>query len=352
MSQQTMSQLASLASRPDTAADTLAHYQALPVAHHQLEEATYESEALGVDAIVGWAASLDPSPDVIHIDMRSPTRNSYLGGRGWATTLWRELRHQLPTLKFLHLTPLPSSVDQLLNSMRNNPVGKPKDAHVQVHPTANLVHTPPHCDMVCLQDLAAGAPAGHSFFPFSWHLANPRWWDDLGIAPFHPTIPPQVHVPDVTHPTFYSTTSLQWYRGASCAPPFISSEPPLRTEPLPDPPHGVTGSPDPAPDRVGPSQPPLNFVDGNGYIVLRGLVEERDCEVGWNKVMKAWGSGDEKVIAKNFELLFNAARSEEQAKDPELPRRWQSKSALIGVGGGGASLQEVPPPPHRKCPWG
>ena len=280
MSQQTMSQLASLASRPDPAADTLAHYQALPVAHHQLEEATYESEALGVDDIVGWAASLDPSPDVIHIDMRSPTRNSYLGGRGWATTLWRELRHQLPTLKFLHLTPLPSSVDQLLNSMRNNPVGKPKDAHVQVYPTTNLVHTPPHCDMVCPHDLAAGAPADHSFFPFSWHLANPRWWDDLGVAPFHPTMPPQVHVPDVTHPTFYSTTSLQWYRGASCAHPFISSEPPLRTEPLPDPPHGVTGSPDPAPDRVGPSQPPLNFVDGNGYIVLRGLVEARDCEVG------------------------------------------------------------------------
>ena len=86
MSQQTMSQLASLSSRPDPAADTLAHYQALPVAHHQLEEATYESEALGADDIVGWAASLDPSPDVIHIDMRSPTRNSYLGGRGWATT--------------------------------------------------------------------------------------------------------------------------------------------------------------------------------------------------------------------------------------------------------------------------
>ena len=68
------------------------------------------------------------------------------------------------------------------------------------------------------------------------------------------------------------------------------------------------GSPDPTPDRVGPSQPPINFVDGNGYIVLRGLVEARDSEVGWNKVMKAWGSGDEKVVAKNFELLFNAAR--------------------------------------------
>ena len=82
MSQQTMSQLASLASRPDPAADTLAHYQALPVAHHQLEEAAYLSGALGVDDVVGWAASLDPSPKVIHIDMPSPTRNSCLGGGG------------------------------------------------------------------------------------------------------------------------------------------------------------------------------------------------------------------------------------------------------------------------------
>ena len=163
--------------------------------------------------------------------------------------------------------------------------------------------------MVCLQDLAAGAPADHSFFPFSWHLANPRWWDDLGVAPFHPTIPPQVHVPDVTHPTFYSTTSLQWYRGASCAPPFISSEPPLRTEPLPDPPHGVTGSPDPAPDRVGPSQPPLNFVDGNGYIVLRGLVEARDCEVGWKQGDEGVGQRRRKSRRKEFLSSFSTARA-------------------------------------------
>ena len=81
---------------------------------------------------MGWAASLDPSPEVIHIDMRSPTRNSYLGGGGWATTLWRELRRQLPSLKFLHLTPLLSSVDQLLNSMRTNPVGKPAGWYRQV----------------------------------------------------------------------------------------------------------------------------------------------------------------------------------------------------------------------------
>ena len=131
----------------------------------------------------------------------------------------------------------------------------------------------------------------------------------LGIVPFHPAIQPKVHIPNITHPTFYNTTPLQWYRGASCGPPFISSEPPLRTKPLPQPPHGVVGNPDPAPDRVGPSQLPLNFVNGNGYIVLRDLVEARDCEVGWGKVMTVCGSGDEKVAAKNFSVA--AQRREE-----------------------------------------
>ena len=99
------------------------------------------------------------------------------------------------------------------------------------------------------------------------------------------------------------------------------------------------GNPDPAPDRVGSSNPHLNFVDGNGYIVLRGLVEARDCEVGWNKVMKAWGSGDEKVVSKNFELLFNASRSEDEARDCELPRLWQS----LGSGVGGALFKKFHP---------
>ena len=231
-----MSPLASPQSRPDPAANTLAHYQALPLAHHQLEEATYQSGALGVDDVVGWAASLDPSPNVIHIDLCSPIRDSYFGEEARAKILWRELRRQLPSLKFLHLTPQPATLYQLLNSVRTNPVRKPTDAHVQVYPTTNLVYTSPHCDVVCLHDLAAGAPAYHSFFAFSWHFASPRWWENLGIAPFHPTIPQQVHIPDITHPTFYTTTSLQWYRGASMPPPpFISTEPPLCMEHLPTP---------------------------------------------------------------------------------------------------------------------
>ena len=254
MSQQTLLQLASLQSVPDLAADTLAEYQALPVAHHQLEEATYLAGTLVVDDVAGRAASLDRSPEVVHIDLRSPTRNSYLGGKAWSTTLSRELRSQLPSLKFLRLTPQPTTIDQLLNSMRTNPVGKPKGAHVQVYPTTNLVYTtPPHCDMVWLHDLAAGAPCDHSFFPFPWHLAGPRWWEDLGIALFHPTIPPQVHIPDITHPTFYSTSSLQWYRGASCASPSLHFErtPPSHRTPSRTPSWG-DGQPRPRPGQGRP----------------------------------------------------------------------------------------------------
>ena len=163
--------------------------------------------------------------------------------------------------------------------MRTNPAGKPKDAHVHVYPTTNLVYTPLHCDVVCLHDPAAGARPTTPFSPSPGTLPASGGWS-------------------------------------------------IWASPLSIPAHGVLGHLDPAPDRVGPSQLPLNFVDGNGYIVLRGLVEARDCEVGWNKVMEAWGSGDEKVAAKNCELLFNAGRSEDQARDLELPRRPQSKSSL------------------------
>ena len=93
--EQILSLLASLQSRPDAAADTLAHYQALPIAHHQMEEATYQPEALSVEDVVAWAASLNPSPEVIHLDPRSPSRNSYMGEKAWSTNLWRELLNQM-----------------------------------------------------------------------------------------------------------------------------------------------------------------------------------------------------------------------------------------------------------------
>ena len=132
------------------------------------------------------------------------------------------------------------------------------------------------------------------------------------MAPFHPTIQPKVHIPDITHPTFYTTTSLQWFRGSSCAPPFISSEPPSRTEPLADTPRGETGDPPTNPNRVRPSQPPSTLLMATATFCFGGCVEAKDCEVGWNKVMKAWGSSEEKLVGNKFELLFNAGLSEEQ----------------------------------------
>ena len=65
---QTPSQLASLQSKLDVAADTLARYEALPVTHHHMGEANYGCGALAVKEVVAQAASLDPAPEVIHID--------------------------------------------------------------------------------------------------------------------------------------------------------------------------------------------------------------------------------------------------------------------------------------------
>ena len=104
----------------------------------------------GCSGLGGMARTL---LEVIQIDLRSPSRNSYMGWKAWSTNLWRQLRFRVPSLRFLHLLPQPATMAQLLNAMRTNPVGWPK-AHVQVYP--NRVHTPPDCNMVCLQDLVAG----------------------------------------------------------------------------------------------------------------------------------------------------------------------------------------------------
>ena len=58
------------------------------------------------------------------------------------------------------------------------------------------------------------------------------------MSPFHPTIQPKAHIPDITHPIFYNTTSLQWFWGSSCPPPPTSFEvnPPSATNPFPTPP--------------------------------------------------------------------------------------------------------------------
>ena len=128
-------------------------------------------------------------------------------------------------------------------------------------------------------------------------------------------------------------------------PPFISSERPLRTEPLRDPPVWVTCDP-PHPNRVGPSHPPIDFVDENGYTVFLGVRKAKDCALGSRKVMTAWGTGDKRVVVKvkNLALLFNARLSGEQAKDPAFPLCCMSKGAL-GQGEGCPFFKKFCPPP-------
>ena len=81
---------------------------------------------------------------------------------------------------------------------------------------------PPHCDMVCQHDLAAGAPADHYFFPFSWHLSNPvvGW---LGHRPF-----PSHHPPTGAHARHHPPHVLQYNFFAMV--PWCLMRPPLHSE--------------------------------------------------------------------------------------------------------------------------
>ena len=70
---------------PDPAADTHAHFVALPRRPHRLEEATYTG-GLPVGDVVALANGLDPSRTLIHIDLRDPERAGALGKKGWPAT--------------------------------------------------------------------------------------------------------------------------------------------------------------------------------------------------------------------------------------------------------------------------
>ena len=58
--------------------------------------------------------------------------------------------------------------------------------------------------------------------------------------------------------------------------------------------------------------------------------------------MRAWVSGDEWVVGKSFERLFNAGLLEEKAKDPLLHWCWQS-NRLLGHGVVGPLLKKLHP---------
>ena len=61
------------------------------------------------------------------------------------------------------------------------------------------------------------------------------------------------------------------------------------------------------------------------------------------------GQRRRKAGGEKFQLLFNAGRSEEHARDPKLPWRWQSKSSL-GQGWGGGLFKKVSPPLVESVP--
>ena len=205
-----------------------------------MEEATYRSGALAVDDVVAWAASLDPTPEVIHIDLCSPSRNSYLGRKAPTPNLWRELHFQVGWVLFLHFRPQPASMDQLLNAMRTNAVGKPKDAHVQVYPTTNLVYPPPPIATCCaFRILLQGHYLTILSSPSPTTLPTPGggtiWAPPLSIPPSNPRFV------SWTSPT--PLTSAQLLYNGSVGPhvpppPSFQVNPPSTPNPFPTPPMG------------------------------------------------------------------------------------------------------------------
>ena len=127
---------------PDLAADTHAHFLALPRRPHTLEEATYTGGLL-VGEVVEWAKGLDPSPTLIHIDMREPACDGALRKKGWTMDLWHQLQLALPELRAVRLIPAPKTVDSLLGVLSQHGAGKLKSGVCDLYPTTNLLHYPP-----------------------------------------------------------------------------------------------------------------------------------------------------------------------------------------------------------------
>ena len=232
----TLSQIVSL-SLPDPADGTLRHHQGIPLRSGPLEEAAYTG-GLAVEEVVGWAKGLATPTQLIHVDMRTPKSAGRSGEKGWATQLFRELRVALPGLRAVWLIPAGSTVDSLLGIMSMHTVGKPKPGLCAIYPATGLVHYPMRMDMVAINNyFPAGEPrADHSNVPFEWQAMQGQWWDDLGILPNHPTVPPLHHIPYITLPTLHRMQQLSWYRGIADPPP-----PSLRLSPPPPPPPGAGG---------------------------------------------------------------------------------------------------------------
>ena len=87
-----------------------------------MEAETYNSGALVVEDVVAWAASVDPAPEVIRMNLYNPSRTSYLGGRPGPRIRRGNSALGFPPFVFCTVSPSPR-MDQLLNAMRTNQFG-------------------------------------------------------------------------------------------------------------------------------------------------------------------------------------------------------------------------------------
>ena len=121
-------------SLPDPAANTHAHFLGLPRRAHTLGEAAYTGGLL-VGEVVEWAKDLDPSPTLIHIDMREPERAVALRKKGWAIDLWQQLQPAPPELRAVRLIPAPKMLDSLSGVICMHASGKWKLGVCRIYPT-------------------------------------------------------------------------------------------------------------------------------------------------------------------------------------------------------------------------
>ena len=163
----------------------------------------------------------------------------------------------------------------------------------------------------------AGEPrADHSNLLFEWQAVQAQWWDDLGILPGHPTVPPLHHIPDITLPTLHRMKGLSWYRGITDRPPFHYGRAPLAQGTPARPPLVCHGNPSVMVDRPAPPMA-RNFEDGLGYTVHRDILLAEGCKTTWGKVEKIWRAGNQ--VPQHFDPVFNVKPVEQQRKDPTLP---------------------------------
>ena len=177
-------------------------------------------------------------PHVIHVDMRTPEGAGWLGKKGWATLLFRDLQVAFPGLRAVQLISARDTVDSLLGMMATHTVGKPKPGLCAIYPTTGLVHCPMRMDMIAINNhFPAGEPqANHSNLPFQWQGVQVQWWDDMGFLPSHLTVPPLDHIPDITVPTLHRMKGLGWYGRITPPLPSLRPSPPCARHPCRTPP--------------------------------------------------------------------------------------------------------------------